>query len=402
MPDKSITFQSPFTGRDIESRMVYGYASTGAVDSHGTVFEPSWWPNAIQAYLQDRSISALHTTPNVGFAPILEATERGLWIGARVEDNDVWTNVASGKWNGFSIRAVPLSREERLIDGKKVQYFPRFVLLDITIGPLPSNEEAVHQLVERLQIAGAEESWSFTEQDADNIVAAFGMNGLAAASLYKNPSGDPEDRSTYKLPIAKVQNGQLTVFLRGAQAASAVLNGGRPDEAYTEEERRVIHERLKSVYRLFGIEAPELRLSQTGGSEMSKFAEEVSKLFKKVTGKDPNEDQKKEIAEAEERLKTDQDKQIDELNTTIGKMEDRLQAMEKEDQKSDDKDPMKPVNDSLKKFEKRLEAIERLSGRSRQPGDGGGGGDDTGGRKPKVGMNNFLRGASGRKVLVDE
>ena len=61
----------PITRIDAEGHMVYGYASTGEIDTFDTIFDPAWWPQAIAGYLQKRTLSAIPKRPNVGTAPIL-------------------------------------------------------------------------------------------------------------------------------------------------------------------------------------------------------------------------------------------------------------------------------------------------------------------------------------------
>ena len=400
---KSIRLSAKFTRLDSAERMVYGYASTETVDDFKTSFEASWWPHAIEGYKQSRSLSAMHERPNIGSVPILEVRPKGLWIGARVDDLDEWKLVEDKTYGGFSIEFFATKSRLSIVDGKEVIVFTEFVLTDITIGDVPSNKDALFQLVGRLQ-KEKDAPWDFDwSKDAQEIVDLFGFEGLSNATLYQIPGARLDAIETYRLPIAKVSRGRLTVYRMALHAAMAVINGARAgEEDYTKEEKEELYTKIKERYKSFDEVAPQLRL--TGGIKMSVFGENVTVLLKKITGKDVTEESQKEIVELEKRLAAEKDKgkETTELVETISELETRLAKLETngkdEATKKTDAETAKEVKDFLEKAEGRLKVLEQNASKSKQVSDKEERGRRTSEQKAEDtsdGMNNFIRGSSG-------
>lgn len=399
----------PFTRIDERKRMVWGYASTGRVDTYDTIFEPSWWPQAITGYKERRTISEMHLDLYgepmwatgrepmvVGTVPILECDERGLWIGAEIRNDDTWEKITSGEYNGFSIAAMPYEYREETVNGRKVIRFTQYLLQDITVGYPAANLDARFQLVERLE-EDADSPWDWDwGADADAIINQLGWAGMKQACLYQDPDKDPETKAAYKLPVAKMKAGKLTVYFNGVRAAMAALNGARGEMNLSENERKKIYTKIKKLYARFGKEAPELRLDE-GGNAMSKFVDEVKALAKRLLGKEPDEATMREIGEMETRLADDRTKQVETLTGTVAKLTERLDALEKKDvDNAAATDPnAKKLDDlggTVAKLTERIDAVEKAAAVTQQPGesgkDGGAAGTD---------MNRLIRGRLGVK-----
>lgn len=371
-------FRIPFKRIDIDEHMVYGYASTGDVDTYGTIFEPSWWPNAISGYLEERTLSAMHNKPGVGTVPILETDKNGLWVGAKITDMAEWAKVESGEYNGFSVAAVPWKATDEIINGRMVTRFTKFYLDDITIGYPASCPGATFKLMGRLEMDD-ESAWDWGwKNDADAIVAQLGWKGLAEACLYQNPDADPETKEAYKLPVAKMKEGKLTIYWNGVRAAMATLNGARGGTDIPDEDRKTIYNKIKKLYAKFGKDVPELRLG--GGEEnMNEFAKTIVELIKRLSGKDPDAQAIKEIGELEKRLADEKDKKIEELTGKFSAIEERIKKLEtpekKEDTTSapaDDKKSEERLGEMAKTLDTiatRLESLEKKTAKSQQPGE---------------------------------
>lgn len=397
--------RAPITRLDIEKHMVFGYASTGKVDAYDTVFDPSWWPHAVSGYLQDRSLTAMHGEERIGTVPILEIDNSGLWIGAEITDAEEWLKVESGEYNGFSIEAIPYASRIETRDGKEVAVFTKYVLDGITIGYPVANLDARFRLVERLAYDDSSPwDWDWTK-DADAIVEQLGWDGLRKACLYQNPDADPKTKEAYKLPVAKLKSGKLTVFRNGVRAAMAVLNGGRGGVDIPEDARKAVYAKLKKLYAKFGETAPELRLDN-GGTIMSTFTDNVATLLKRLSGKEPDDAAKKEIGDLEKSLSDDRTKQIETLTKTVEGLTARLEKLEKpsdaggagKNSAADDGttsvEEFSKLDTSLKKLEERLGKVETRLTKSQQPGEGGGG--DGGKPTDGKGMNTYIRRSLGR------
>ncbi|GAF84686.1 unnamed protein product [marine sediment metagenome] len=400
---KSIRLHAKFTRLEAAERMVYGYASTEAVDTFDTAFEASWWPHALEGYRQSYSLSAMHERPNVGSVTILEVRPKGLWIGARVDDLDEWALVEDGTYEGFSIEFFATKSRLDIVDGKEVVVFTEFVLTDITIGDVPSNKDATFQVIGRLQ-KEKDAPWDFDwSKDAQDIVDLFGFEGLKEATLYQVPGARLDEIETYRLPIAKVSRGKLTIYRMALHASMAVINGARAgEEDYTKKEKEDLYTKITEAFLSFNETAPQLRL--TGGIKMSNFGEYVSDLLKKITGKDVTEEHQKEIGELEKRLADEKDNGTEsaKLVETIEKLETRLKELETAGEKkasdTSEAETAKKVTEFLDKVDKRLDVLEKSASQTKQITDKEVRATRTADQKSEDtsgGMNSFIRASSG-------
>lgn len=380
----------PFTRLDEKKRTVYGYASTGRVDTYDTIFEPSWWPQAVIGYKEKRTISAMHLDLYgepmnytgrepmvVGTVPILECDERGLWIGAEVSDDDTWTRIENGEYNGFSIAAMPYEYREEFIEGKNIVRFTKFHLTDITVGYPAANLDARFQMIERLAMdADSPWDWDWTA-DADAIVAQLGWEGLAKACMYLDPAADPKTKAAYKLPVMKLKEGALCLYWNGVRAAMARLLGGGGAMDIPDDERKKIYKSLAKLYKKFDKEPPEFRLDITdGGNGMNTFVKSVVDLVKRLTGKEPDAQAISEITALETRLATEKDQQVATLTDTVKGLTERLEKLEKPTDSpaagADPKDAqIADLTGMVKGLTERLDAVEKVAARSQQPPENG-------------------------------
>ena len=377
----------PITRLDTEKRMVYGYASTGQIDTFDTRFDPAWWPQAVIGYLQKRTVSEMHLDiegepikdtyrePSVvGYVPMLEINEKGLWIGAEIRNDGSWEKIQSGEYEGFSVGVAPYEYRTEFLDSKEITVFTKYHLSDITIGSPVSSPEAIFQLVERLEYDDSSPwDWDWSK-DADAIIDRLGWKGLGQACLYQDHDADPETKKAYKLPVAKMKGGKLTVFWNGVRAAMAALNGARGQMDIPENSRSKIYNKLKTLYKKFDKEIPELRLDD-GGNTMSKFTEKVIDMVKRLSGKDPDDAAQKEIGELEKSIADEKTKQIEDLTEGVKGLTERLEKLEKADPGKEINTPgndkkLEEITDSAKKIEERIEAVEKGIAKSKQPGEG--------------------------------
>lgn len=95
-----------------------------------------------------------------------------------------------------------------------------------------------------LPIADTSRSWSGSA--ATKRMLAAGAGTAARGHFYRDPEGDPESQSTYKLPFADVIDGTLTIVPRGVAAAT----GGRGIGAagIPESEKATIRNKICRIY----------------------------------------------------------------------------------------------------------------------------------------------------------
>jgi phage head maturation protease len=91
------------TKLDAEQRMVFGYASTQALDSQGEVIQREAVEAALPDYMRFANIREMHQPSAVGVAKEADVDHRGLHIAAKVVDDEAWEKVKEGVYKGFSI-----------------------------------------------------------------------------------------------------------------------------------------------------------------------------------------------------------------------------------------------------------------------------------------------------------
>ena len=132
---------------DEEKRMVYGYATTEAIDAQGEVVLLDATRKALGDYSQWRNVREMHQPKAVGTAPVLDLTEKGLYVGAKIVDDSAWIKVKEGVLKGFSIGGKCRLREIEVREGKDVPVIKDYTLTEISLVDRPANPEAVFSLV---------------------------------------------------------------------------------------------------------------------------------------------------------------------------------------------------------------------------------------------------------------
>lgn len=127
--------------RDDEQRMVWGYASTESTDSQGEIIKSSAIESALADYMKFGNIRVMHQPIAVGVAKEAEMTEKGLFIGAKIVDDDAWNKVKEGVYKGFSIGGSCTGRDtvnKKIITGVR--------LSEISLVDRPANPDAVFEI----------------------------------------------------------------------------------------------------------------------------------------------------------------------------------------------------------------------------------------------------------------
>ena len=122
---------------DAEQRMVWGYASTEAIDTSGETILKSAIEDALVDYMEYANIREMHQLSAVGTAEEASVDDKGLYIGAKVVDDTAWGKVTSGVYKGFSVGGKVLAR-----DPKNKKIITKILLTEISLVDRPNNPEA--------------------------------------------------------------------------------------------------------------------------------------------------------------------------------------------------------------------------------------------------------------------
>jgi phage head maturation protease len=147
---------APITKIDQEQRMVFGYASTEALDRQGEIIRKEAVEAALPDYMRFANIREMHQPSAVGVAKTAEMDERGLYLAVKVVDDAAWAKVREGVYTGFSIGGQVTKR-----DTAQKHVVTGCTIAEISLVDRPANPEAVFEMFK----AGARNS----KADLDRI-----------------------------------------------------------------------------------------------------------------------------------------------------------------------------------------------------------------------------------------
>lgn len=114
-----------------------------------------------------------------------------------------------------------------------------------------------------LPLADKEADWGFDGQVALDIIDEVGFDDYRKAFLYHG-KGESKDMESYRLPVAKMVDGELKVVFRGVIAAGSSLRGSDKHnlgfynlENVILEDMITLYDTIRDLYRAFGEEAPQ-------------------------------------------------------------------------------------------------------------------------------------------------
>ncbi len=128
----------PIAKVDAEKREVWGYASTEARDDQGEVVKREALVAALGDYMRFANIREMHQLSAVGVAREAAVDDRGLYVGARIVDDQAWQKVVEGVYKGYSIGGQITQR-----DPADYKTIIGLVLNEISLVDRPANPEAV-------------------------------------------------------------------------------------------------------------------------------------------------------------------------------------------------------------------------------------------------------------------
>jgi len=120
---------------DDEKRMVYGYASTEALDVQGEIVTKQAMAAALEDYMRFANIREMHQPSAVGVAKSVEMDDKGTFISAHVVDDSAWSKVKAGVYKGFSIGGKAIEKVDNVINALR--------LTEISLVDRPANPEAL-------------------------------------------------------------------------------------------------------------------------------------------------------------------------------------------------------------------------------------------------------------------
>ncbi len=133
------SFFMPIMKMDAVKRTVSGYASTPAKDSDGEIVTLDAIKAALPNYMRWRNIREMHQLKAVGVAQDAEVDNKGLFLTAKIIDDDAWKKCQEGVYKGFSIGGRKLATKGNTIKGIE--------MTEISVVDRPANPECSFTMV---------------------------------------------------------------------------------------------------------------------------------------------------------------------------------------------------------------------------------------------------------------
>jgi hypothetical protein len=165
------SFFLPITKVDKERRTISGYASTPTLDLDGEIVSLDAVKKALPGYWEWRNIREMHTNSAVGVAKEANVDGTGLFLSAKIIDEDAWQKCLEQVYKGFSIGGKKLAKTGNTIT--------EIDLVEISVVDRPANPDC---------------RFSVNKRRSD------GNNNAAAAHLIKAKS--PEEKLLRKISKA--------------------------------------------------------------------------------------------------------------------------------------------------------------------------------------------------------
>jgi len=151
---------------------VFGYASSGAVDSDGETITPDAMKAALPDYMKWGAVREMHQPKAAGTAIEARVEEDGrTYFAAHVVDTEAVKKVKTGVYKGFSIGGKVTARDDlnkTTITGLK--------LVEVSLVDRPANPEAVMTC---FKAEGAEEGQDETQQGASIAKSMYSVSDFA-------------------------------------------------------------------------------------------------------------------------------------------------------------------------------------------------------------------------------
>lgn len=126
---------------DEDQRLVYGYASTEALDQQGEVVKLDAIKDALDDYMKFANLREMHQPSAVGTTEFAKVDDKGVWICGKVVDDTAWTKVKEGVYKGFSIGGRALIKSGGTISKMR--------LMEISLVDRPANPECMIEMFKR-------------------------------------------------------------------------------------------------------------------------------------------------------------------------------------------------------------------------------------------------------------
>ena len=198
---EDFSFFCPLSKVDKEKRTVSGYASTPALDLDGEIITLDAVKKALPGYWQWRNVREMHRNQAVGVATESNVDSKGLFLTAKIVDEDAWQKCLEGVYKGFSI------------GGKKVAKVGNTIteidLVEISIVDRPANPECRFDVHKRANEGGPAFLTKLPKDPRDPRDKAVSLMAKAVSSMAKANPPAARDGLSLPAPVKCKEHGVL-------------------------------------------------------------------------------------------------------------------------------------------------------------------------------------------------
>lgn len=268
-------FYIPIEKVDKKKKMVYGYATTEAVDSQGEIIEKNAIKKAWEDYMQWANVREMHRLSAVGKTKEYMHDDMGTWIGVKVSDQPAWQKVLDEVYMGFSIGGDVLRKE-----GNKIK---ELILSEISLVDRPSNPESKFQMVKRNS-----EGVLINKQKVGD-----GKNNLKIKNMYNNQT---DNATTTFGSIEEVEKTEETEEIEKADTNEKLVE---EDDIEKKDDSKV-DEEIKDNEEKIVTDKEETILKNNEEEEEDDNEEEEKEEDKEEEGEEEKEEKEEETEEEKE------------------------------------------------------------------------------------------------------
>jgi hypothetical protein len=205
----NFSFFLPITKVDKDRRTVSGYASTPTLDLDGEIVSLDAVKKALPGYWEWRNIREMHTNSAIGVAKEANVDGTGLFLTAKIVDEDAWQKCLEQVYKGFSIGGKKLAKTGNTITD--------IDLVEISVVDRPANPDCRFSVNKRrgmdsniaapahlIKMRTPEEKLLKKISKAMDLLAKAKPEEPVVSGTQPRPAGPPAARDGFSLP-AKVK-----------------------------------------------------------------------------------------------------------------------------------------------------------------------------------------------------
>jgi len=268
----------PLAKVDKDQRMVWGWASTERKDSQGEIIKSDAIKKALPDYMEWANIREMHRPSAVGIAKeadvrnMPDGSGEGLYVGAKIVDDEAWNKVQEGVYKGFSIGAELVAKVANKITDIR--------LVEISLVDRPANPDCKIEVVkvaepfEKHAAVGDPNDLEPLDNDGGDIISADERRSWRERIFKWAFGGDVEKKDAPKpygdVKYADPKHGKYPIDSEEhVRAAWAYINMPKNQEGYSAKEIADIKSHIESAGKKYGIQfdAAKKEAADVGGGD---------------------------------------------------------------------------------------------------------------------------------------